>query len=119
MSIHRQQGIRRLDLIRVDAGDAPDIADFPQPGLLADFVSQGKIVDPTDWIPGDWLQQQYNQSWLDMAMMTARWDRSAGVWHRFNGKSLVWYPKDDFDAAGYEVPETWDELIALIGHDRG
>ena len=32
--------------IRVDAGDAPDIADFPQPGLLANFVRQGKIVDP-------------------------------------------------------------------------
>ena len=29
----------------------------------------------------------------------------AGVWHRFNGKSLVWYPKDDFDAAGYEIPD--------------
>jgi hypothetical protein len=27
--------------IRVDAGDAPDIADFPQPGLLANFVRGG------------------------------------------------------------------------------
>ena len=26
---------------------------------------------------------------------------------------MVWYPKDDFDAAGYEVPETCDDLIAL------
>ena len=26
---------------------------------------------------------------------------------------MVWYPKDDFDAANYEVPETWDDLIAL------
>jgi alpha-glucoside transport system substrate-binding protein len=26
---------------------------------------------------------------------------------------MVWYPKDDFDEAGYEVPTTWDELIAL------
>ena len=26
---------------------------------------------------------------------------------------MVWYPKDDFDAAGYEVPETFDDLIAL------
>src|SRR3546814_3905876 len=26
---------------------------------------------------------------------------------------MVWYPKDDFDAAGYEVPDTWDDLIAL------
>jgi hypothetical protein len=36
-----------------------------------------------------------------------------GVFHRFNGKSLVWYPKDDFDAAGYTIPTTWDELLAL------
>jgi alpha-glucoside transport system substrate-binding protein len=39
--------------------------------------------------------------------------QTAGVWHRYNGKSLVYYPKDDFEAAGYEVPETWDELVAL------
>ena len=30
--------------------------------------------------------------------------QTAGVWHRYNGKSLVWYPKDDFEAAGYESP---------------
>ena len=26
---------------------------------------------------------------------------------------MVWYPVDDFDAAGYTVPETWDDLVAL------
>ena len=26
---------------------------------------------------------------------------------------MVWYAKDDFDAAGYTVPETWDDLVAL------
>ena len=40
-------------------------------------------------------------------------EQTAGVWYRFNGKSLVWYPKDDFEAAGYEIPTTWDEMIAL------
>ena len=30
-----------------------------------------------------------------------------------NLKSMIWYPKDDFDAAGYAVPETFDDLIAL------
>ncbi|MFB3738604.1 MAG: ABC transporter substrate-binding protein, partial [Candidatus Velamenicoccus archaeovorus] len=30
-----------------------------------------------------------------------------------NLKSMVWYPKDDFDKAGYQVPKTWDELMAL------
>lgn len=97
--------------VRVDAGDAPDIADFPQPGLLNTFVSQGTVVDPTDWIPADWLSEQYNQSWLDMANMSGQ---VAGVWHRFNGKSLVWYPLDDFEAAGYEVPTSWAELQTLM-----
>jgi alpha-glucoside transport system substrate-binding protein len=36
-----------------------------------------------------------------------------GMPTNINLKSMVWYPKDDFDAAGYEVPETWDELLAL------
>ncbi len=36
-----------------------------------------------------------------------------GIPTNINLKSMVWYPKDDFDAAGYEVPETFDDLIAL------
>jgi len=100
--------------VRVEAGDAPDIADFPQPGLLATFVRQGYVVDVSTFMSDEWLAQQYNQSWRDMATIEGPdGPIEAGVFHRFNGKSLVWYPKDDFDAAGYEVPETWDELIAL------
>lgn len=33
--------------VRVDAGDAPDIVDFPQPGLFGDFVRSGDIVPVT------------------------------------------------------------------------
>ncbi|WP_274380009.1 extracellular solute-binding protein [Paenibacillus mucilaginosus] len=31
--------------IRVDGGNAPDIADFPQPGLLGSFAKKGKVID--------------------------------------------------------------------------
>jgi alpha-glucoside transport system substrate-binding protein len=30
-----------------------------------------------------------------------------------NLKGLVWYPVPEFDQAGYVIPETWDELLAL------
>jgi alpha-glucoside transport system substrate-binding protein len=96
--------------IAVDAGQAPDVADFPQPGKVKTFVDQGKIVDVNTFIDKAWLTQQYNQSWLDMATMGGI---SAGVWNRTSVKSLVWYPKDDFDAAGYKVPQTWDEMLTL------
>jgi alpha-glucoside transport system substrate-binding protein len=101
--------------IQIEGGNAPDIVDFPQPGLLASLVEKGYGVDLTDVVDQDWLKQNYNQSWLDMAMMEGP-DGTimAGVWGRVNGKSLVWYNKAEFDAAGYNVPETWDEMIALM-----
>ena len=100
--------------VRVEAGDAPDIVDFPQPGLLGTFVKQGKVVNVLDFLSEDYLKEQYNQSWLDMAtMQSPDGPIMAGVWHRFNAKSLVWYPKKAFEAAGYQIPETWDDLMAL------
>jgi alpha-glucoside transport system substrate-binding protein len=100
--------------VRVDAGNAPDISDFPQPGSLARFVKSGKAIDLTPYLPADYMQKQYNQSYLDMANMPGPSGTVlGGVWERVNAKSFVWYPKKAFDAAGYKVPTTWDELIAL------
>jgi len=94
----------------VEGGAAPDIADFPQPGLLLGFVKDGYVVDVSTFLDADWLTTNYAQSWLDMGQMEGI---TAGIWARFNAKSLVWYPKKAFEEAGYEVPTTWDELTAL------
>ncbi|MDW8325519.1 MAG: ABC transporter substrate-binding protein [Anaerolineales bacterium] len=100
---------------RVDAADAPDIVDFPQPGLLANFAKAGKVVDLSKYFSREDLLKRYNPSWLDMATMDGPNGKiMAGVWERVNAKSLVWYPKDDFDKAGYKVPTTWEELQALM-----
>ncbi len=101
--------------VRAQAGDLPDVVDFPQPGLLNTFVQQGKVKPVTDIVPEAWLKQNYIQSWLDMATMTGADGKAGmyGVWQRFNGKSLVWYPKKSFDEAGYAIPTTWEELLAL------
>ncbi|AIQ49882.1 ABC transporter substrate-binding protein [Paenibacillus sp. FSL R7-0273] len=100
--------------IRVDGGNAPDIADFPQPGLLASIAKTGKVVDLTGVLDQEKLKGNYNQSWLDMSTMDGKDGKiMAGIWNRSNVKSLVWYPKKQFDDAGYTVPQTWDELLAL------
>ena len=100
--------------VRVDAADAPDIADMPQPGFLSNLVRDGKVVDVSTFLDMGKLQNTYNQSWLDMATMDGPdGPIMAGVWHRSSAKSMVWYPKAQFDAAGYEVPETWDEMLEL------
>jgi len=99
----------------VAGGQAPDLADFPQPGLVEQFSKQGKIVDISTFMNPDWLKQNYAQFWLDLAMRPGADGKPfmAGVWARDSVKSLVWYPKKAFDAAGYKVPTTWDEMIAL------
>ncbi|GIP53923.1 ABC transporter substrate-binding protein [Paenibacillus vini] len=100
--------------IRVDGGNAPDIADFPQPGLLASIAKTGKVIDLTNILDQEKLKANYNQSWLDMGTMDGKDGKiMAGIWNRSNVKSLVWYPKKQFEEAGYEVPQTWDEMMAL------
>lgn len=100
--------------IRLDGGDRPDIVDFPQPGLLAIAAAKGQAIDATTVINPAWIEQNYTKAWRDLATMPGpNGSMTAGIWARANGKSLVFYPKAEFDAAGYKVPETWDELMAL------
>ncbi len=99
-----------LVTVRAEGGDPPDIAVFPQPGLANDLVGGGYIYDVAEWLGMDYLESQYSQAWIDLAAMQGI---QAGVWYRANVKSLVWYNIPTFEAEGYEVPETWDELLAL------
>lgn len=55
--------------ISIEGGNPPDIVDFPQPGLLANFVKKGLAVDVGQFLDMDKLKANYNQGWLDMATM--------------------------------------------------
>jgi alpha-glucoside transport system substrate-binding protein len=82
---------------------------FPQPGLMADLVRGGYGVA----LDGDLLEAveaNYSDTWQALGMVD---DEPYAVWYKASVKSVVWYPVEPFTAAGYEIPETWDELIAL------
>lgn len=102
--------------VRCEAGDPHDIYNFPQPGLMADIARTGCLTDLTEFIPLSDMQAQYNQSWIDMLTVDGG---VYGVWHGVDVKSLVWYPKNDFEAMGFTVPETWDEMLALTDEIAG
>lgn len=99
-----------LITVRTEGGDPPDIAAFPQPGLMQDMVDRGNVVDVLSFMDESYLEEQYAQSWLDLSEYGGI---TTGVWYRASVKSLVWYPVPEFSEAGYEIPETWDEMIAL------
>jgi alpha-glucoside transport system substrate-binding protein len=93
---------------RIEAGDPPHIACFPQPGLMKRFTDDA--VDLSEFLDEDMLLERYNASWLDMARSDGK---LIGVWQRATAKSLVWYSPAAFEEAGYEIPTTWDELLDL------
>lgn len=95
---------------RVDGGNAPDIAQVAQPGLMRSFASEGALVGLSDWFNLDQLSQDYIQSFIDLGSHEGE---LYGIFFKGDLKSIVWYPVEAFAEAGYEVPTTWDELIAL------
>lgn len=96
--------------IRVDSGNPPDLAMFPQPGLMADFAREGKLIPLNNFMTPEQLQQAYADSWLELGSVD---DTLYGVWYRASVKSLVWYNPKVFEENGYEIPQTWSEMLAL------
>ncbi len=96
--------------VRVESGDAPDIAMFPQPGLMASFAEAGQMVPVTDFMDLATLDAAYPETWLSLATVD---DSLYGIWYRASVKSLVWYNPKAFEAQGLTVPSTWDEMLAL------
>jgi alpha-glucoside transport system substrate-binding protein len=95
--------------VRVDGGNAPDIAFIPQPGLLATLAKAGK----TKAAPADvkaLAEQGWSKDWLAYGTVNGTFYAAP---LGSNVKSFVWYSPGAFKEKGYSVPTTWDEMIAL------
>ena len=92
---------------RLREGAPPDVALVPQPALLAELARSGHLA-PLDGL--DELEDTLPPGAFEVGIVD---DVRYGVWYRVSPKSLVWYPPAAFEEAGYELPRTWDELLAL------
>ncbi|QIE42122.1 carbohydrate ABC transporter substrate-binding protein [Rhodobacteraceae bacterium SC52] len=103
-------------VISIQAGSAPNIAVFPQPGLAADLASRGALTPLADGTD-QWVLDNYaaGQSWLDLGSFggSGGEDDLFGFFYKVDLKSLVWYVPEIFEEFGYDVPETMEELKAL------
>ncbi len=103
-------------VVDAEAGSAPNIAVFPQPGLAADLASRGFLTPLADGT-GDWIKENYaaGQSWVDLGTYAGPdGDQDLyGFFYKVDVKSLVWYSPENFEDSGYDVPETMEELKAL------
>ncbi|MEX2143400.1 MAG: ABC transporter substrate-binding protein [Anaerolineales bacterium] len=97
----RDQGL--LDT-RVQAGTPPDVA-FWNVTQLVQYQEQLQAMDSLGA-----SQDSYIPGANDQAVIGGRW---IGLPVKSDIKTIIWYSPVAFEAFGYTVPTTWDELEAL------
>ncbi len=92
---------------QIDGGNPPDIALFPQPGKVNDFNED--IVALPDEVVSE-LEANFDPGITELVEFEGEFK---GVPLKADLKSLVWYSPSQFEENGYEIPETFDDFLAL------
>ncbi|MCJ1698393.1 extracellular solute-binding protein [Rathayibacter festucae] len=95
--------------IKVQGGDVPDLAIFPQPGLLADTVASGKVKELPEGALAN-VKQNWSEDWQKYGQVDGT---QYGAPLMASVKGYVWYSPAKFAEWGVSVPTTWDEMEAL------
>ncbi|AFO90514.1 carbohydrate ABC transporter substrate-binding protein [Phaeobacter inhibens] len=103
-------------VVDAEAGSAPNVAVFPQPGLVSDMAARGFIA-PLGSETADWVRENYaaGDSWVDLSTFTGPDGNEDvfGLFYKVDVKSLVWYVPETFEDFGYDIPQSMEELKAL------
>jgi alpha-glucoside transport system substrate-binding protein len=92
-----------ITVVRVEGGDALNVAGLPQPVLLVEFVKDGSIPDHAEMIDPAFLEENFSQGWIYFAIIDGQ---LSAVSYRARTRSIVRFPVEAFAEAGNEIPET-------------
>jgi alpha-glucoside transport system substrate-binding protein len=98
------------------AGSSANVTILPQPGLIADMASKGYVTPLDDALKAR-VEAEHAAGSSFVSLGTYK-DQNGNptfyaIPYKADLKSLVWYSPDNFADAGYEVPETYEDLKAL------
>ena len=95
---------------RIDGGKPPDLAMLAQPTPVLQYAAAGKVIDVAPFMDADKKLSSEHPATIGLV---TQGDKIWGIPYKADVKSTIWYPIKAFAAKGYQVPTTWDELIAL------
>ena len=110
VNMQKVDNINQLIMTKIQANDTPDIALIPQPGVVGDIVKRGAAQPLDDVLDMGALQKTMTPGTLEAGTFN---DKLYGLLVSMNVKSLVYYPKQAWDKAGYQVPQSLGELETL------
>ena len=96
-------------LVQARAGNPPDIAIVPQPGLLKQLVDTGKAVAASEETTA-MVDENFSEDWKAYGTIDGTFYAPP---QNSNVKSFVWYSPAEFEEKDLEIPTTLDELKAL------
>lgn len=100
--------------VRAQGGNPPDLAIFPQPGLLADMASRGYLTEAPEGVVSN-LRDYWAEDWETYASVDGT---VYGAPLMANVKGWIWYQPGVFEENGWEVPTDWQGLLDLTAQIR-
>jgi alpha-glucoside transport system substrate-binding protein len=94
----------------IRAGNPPDIAVLPNPGLMHQLAKDTSLVPLDSVLDMAKVSADYAPAWRDLG---SDGGKLYGLFYKVTDKSTVWYNPKAFSAAHYQVPKTWDGMLAL------
>jgi alpha-glucoside transport system substrate-binding protein len=96
---------------RVAGGNPPDVAMIPRPGIISQFVDDGVVISFADLgVDRSAIDGSYADAVLDLATFDGE---LYGLMTAANSKSTFWFKPASFAEQGFDIPETYDELVAI------
>jgi len=94
--------------VKVNGGNAPNLAIIPQPGLLQQMVATGAVKKPPAGTVAN--EANWNDAWKSYGSVNGTFYAAP---MSANMKSLVWYSPSYFKQHNYTVPTTWADMMSL------
>ena len=93
----------------IASGDVPDVFYTLPGGYLSNFVKSGQVYD----LSSDLAKDGWGNSFVQTALTQVQ---TAGKTYAVpvdTDAAVMWYNKALFDQNGWQIPQTWDQLLAL------
>jgi len=95
--------------VRAQAGNPPDVAIIPQPGLLAQHARAG-YLKPAPAEVEALVDENWSEDWKSYGTVDGTFYAAPML---ASVKGYIWYVPSTFEEKGWEVPQTWDEMMEL------
>ncbi|MEU5992167.1 extracellular solute-binding protein [Spirillospora sp. NPDC047418] len=96
---------------RLEAGNPPDVAILPQPGLMQQYAAKGSLKPLAADVVAE-VGTNYSPYWKELGSADGK---AYGVIAKAAYKSILWYRPQAFDEAGVQPPAAWADLVKTAG----